>query len=192
LVKDTGTTAETNVPAVLWKGVHSSNAIKVDRGTAGIGFFSEDGATVGSVTVGEASLTTDSEAEVTLGLLVTATLVYNLGGTVTVPVDCSITQYAGTCYVTDDAAITALTLYGGTCYYDSDGTCTAAHITGTIDFRRDARAKTFTSVTLYNGYAWLDPSGRVTVTNGWDFSRCGPQDGTFQIGDHQTLTASAI
>ena len=85
-----------------------------------------------------------------------------------------------------------LTIDGGTCYYESSGTCTNLYCAGTIDFRNDPNSRTFANITLYSGYEWHDPYGTVTASNGFDFYRCSPTDGVFNIATHKTIALSDI
>lgn len=82
---------------------------------------------------------------------------------------------------------------GGTIVWRSSGTPGAVIVgtDGTFDASEAPVAFTVTSMTLV-GKDWslLDPGGKIT-TPAIDFTRCGPQDGTIDLGSHFKLTKGA-
>jgi hypothetical protein len=107
----------------------------------------------------------------------------------------SITQYGGELIIDGKTnAVTALTIYSGTAYYNTAGTCTLAVVgaAGTLDFRRDMRAKTVTQLNCYDGASVYDTAAVLTLTNGIDLIACGIEDCKLELGKNKTWTPSAI
>jgi hypothetical protein len=61
-----------------------------------------------------------------------------------------------------------------------------------LDFRQDSRDRTVTNATIHKGGKIYDPSKTVTWTNGIDVYYCGLSDVTLDLGDHLTVTPSAV
>lgn len=192
-----GSPEDEGVPAVLFLGTHASNAVNVTGGSFGAAVYGGEVATISALKISTADGA--DTPEVVCGLGVTLGTVLNYGGVLacdaTTAAITSITQYDGSITINGKTnAVTALTLYGGTVYYNSSGTCTAATVgnQGTLDFRRDPRAKTVTQLNCYAGAAVYDTIAVTTLTNGIDLIGCGIEDVTLQFGKHRTWTPTAI
>jgi hypothetical protein len=61
---------------------------------------------------------------------------------------------------------------------------------GVLDLTESPAAVTMTAIEMLEGSSLLDPAGRIT-TPAIDFTRCGPQDVTLDLGSHFKLTRSA-
>lgn len=193
-VRNTGQAAENGVPSFLWKGTDSSNVYNVTKGNCGIAFFPDDTATLATLRVGyQANQAGDSSVECGESLTLT-TLDITGGSTTTRAAITTINQNGGS-LTHLEGAVTTLNLDEGDCYYRSDGTLTTANVGsgGTIDFRRDMRARTVTNCNLYDGAAYYDPNGTVTHTNDIDLVRCEVNDlAAFRHSPHVTIGFSSI
>lgn len=193
-ISNKGSRVETGIPCVLFLGTHASNAITAVRGDLGICFFGGEVATVAAL--GSAYLTSEStDATIVARSGATLTTVTVHGGDVQVEsAVTTVNQSGGSLTIGGTATVAALNIDGGTTYYQSSGTATAVAVGGggTLDFRRDLRARTVTAITVAEGATLLDPYKTVTWTNGIDLVRCSNLSATVDIGEHFTLTPSAI
>ncbi len=189
-----GTRAETDLPAILWKGTHASNTVTVNKGDLGIAVFAGETATVLTLMLGYVN-NPASDAKVLVGSGVTLGTVNKNGGDLETLSDVTtVNQSAGTVAVGEDAAVTTLNLDGGRCRYNSSGTLAMANISGgaVLDFRQDGRGRTVTHCNVYEGGSVFDPAETVTWTEGIDLQRRGLNDGTLDVGEHFTLSKSTI
>jgi hypothetical protein len=189
-----GTRAETGIPCVLWQGTHASNTFNLVKGDAGVAFFGGETSTIATLQVGYIS-NQSSDSELLCGSGTTLTTVTVNGGEV--DLDSNVTtlnQTAGDVTLRSAATVTTWNLDGGTAYHASTGTLTTLNVGGgaIFDCRRSLGARTITNANLYQGATINDPMKTVTFTNGLDLVRCSPGDVTLDIGEHQTLTPSAI
>ncbi len=193
-VNDTGDQLEDALGAVIWKGTHASNVMQVTKGTVSVAPFAGELATIATLTIGFLN-NIESDAFVECGDGCTLTNIDKGGGQLFIENDATlITQTGGDTTVKGAATVTTLDLDGGTYFYKSSGTMTTARvgINGTLDFRRDMRARTITNASIHAGGVIRDTSKTVTWTNGIDLVRCSPGDVTLDIGTHLTLTPAAI
>ena len=188
-----GTRAETGIPSILLLGSHASQAVTINKGDVGIGFFGGETAVVAALNVGYMSQqASDSKLAIGSGVTLTA-LTINGGVTTCNSAATTIVQEAGTLTIGEDATATTLTVRGGTCYYNSSGTTTTGNaVGGVLDFRQDSRGRTFTNANVYKGATIYDPMASVTWTNGLDLQQTGLEAVTLQLGPHRTWTPSAI
>ena len=188
------TTEETGLPAVLWKGAHISNVVSVNKGTLGVALFADETAVVATLNLGYIT-SVAGDADVECGSGVTLTAIVKTGGALDIASNVvTVTQQAGTLAIAGTATVTTLNLDGGTCYYESSGTMGTANVgnAGTLDFRRDMRARTVTQLNCYAGGKVYDPAATVTLTNGIDLIRCGLEDVSLEMGNHRVWTPTAI
>lgn len=197
-VLDSGAEIETDIPAVLWKGTHASNAIDVVKGIVGVAVLPGEVATALTLKIGYRD-SQDTDADVYCGSGVTLGTVTKNGGQLTCDTTTAaitaITQTAGDTTIEGKTnAVTAANIYGGTVHYNTAGTLTAGVVgnNGVLDFRGDMRAKTVSAIQVYAGGAVYDPAAVVTWTTGLDLLACGLEDCTLQIGKHRTWTPTAI
>ena len=187
-----GTRAETGIPAMLWKGTHVANTATVNRGDLGAAFYAGETAAIATLNVGYIN-SVASDSSVVCGSGTTLTTINKIGGSLTIQSNSvTITQSAGELSIAGTGTVTTLNIDGGTGYYESSGTCTTANVTGTLDFRRDMRARTVTQLNVYRGASVSDPGATVALTNGIDAIRCGLRDVSLDFGEHRTWTPSAI
>ncbi len=144
VVENTGSPAESNIEAFLWKGTHASNSMSVGgNASVGIAVYLGELATLLTLTVKD-SATVRVGAGCTLGTLT----VY--GGTVVVngAVGTAIVMYGGTVTVNGAGAVALAQVWGGTLIYNTTGTLGGAPLVGDgalIDFSQDPRAKAVTN-----------------------------------------------
>ena len=151
LVLNTGT-AESDMPAVLWKGTHASNIARVYKGSFGAAVYAGETATIAELEVGYL-IDQEDDSEVVLGDGVTLVDVEKTGGSLLIggvsgSAVTTFEQLAGETIVNGSDGIDALDLDGGTLYYNSTGTIGGAPKVigdGVLDFSRDMRAKTVTN-----------------------------------------------
>lgn len=165
-VESTGTSIETGIEALLWKGTNVANVIDVQDGDVGIAIHGGEAANLatlrcntGNIRCGDGVVfaggaTVDNEAA-TLALFSDVTTINTFSGQTTV---------GGT------ADVTTLTINGGTVFYDSNGTVTTLTVGGTginsvLDCSRDNRAMTVTNGTIELNGDIIDPQRRVTYSN---------------------------
>lgn len=193
-VYNQGTRADSGIPCVLLVGTHAANVVNVMKGDVGVAFFGGETAVVATLKVGYV-LNQPNDSAIVCGSGTTLTTVEVNGGAVVLNSNVTtVNQTAGTVTLRGAATLTTWNHDGGTAYYNSSGTATTLNIAGgaTFDFRRDMQARTVTNCNLYQGAAMHDPFKTVTFTNGLDLVRCSATDVTLNIGEHQTLTPSAI
>jgi len=194
-----GTRAETGIPCMLYKAGHADGTVTVIKGDVGVAIFGSETATVKTLQVGYLDSRT-GDSTVICGDGVTLN---GAGSTVTVDggeVDLgdnavlTVTQTGGEVTLDGSATCTTWHLDGGTAYYKSTGTLTTVNVGGggSLDFRRDMGSRTVTNCSVYQGYAIHDPLKTVTWSNGIDHTRCSPMEGTFDVGQHQTVKLEAI
>lgn len=195
-VYKTGVPAETGVPALLITTGTQSNdtTLTVNRGDVGVAFYAGETAVVDVLNMGYITQQL-TDATVMLGGGVTLTTVTQGGGTFSTESNATtLTQTLGEAMFSEATTLTTANLNGGTLFYNSTGTLGTVHVNGgaVLDFRRDARSRTVTNATIYQGGEIQDPAQTVTFTNGIDLYRCGLIDVTIDIGEHKTITTSAI
>lgn len=186
IVVATGSTLETGLEALLWKGTHASNAANIFGGSVGL-----------AVRAGETASTPNLRVmggTVRCGSGLTITTKDQSGGTLTTSsnIGTSCTQNGGIHYHTSGTLATTQ-IDGGVLYYSAPNNITTMNVGsgGTVDFSQDLRAITCTTCNLYAGGTIRDTQGRVTWTNGIDLERCSIEDVTIDVGAHKKLTIGA-
>ena len=160
-VRQTGSSPEAGLPALLWKGAHASNSLRVLRGEVGVAYYGGESATVPVLDVG-------GEGRVVTGAGVVLTTVRLTGGA-------ALETRSGATTITLDGGrlvvlagnVTTLTVDSGEVAYKGTGvigTLNAGN-EAVIDFSQDTRPRTVTTTNVYAGAALNDPLATVTWTN---------------------------
>lgn len=197
-VNDSAQPLGDNVPSVLLKGTHTSNALNVSRGDVGVAPFAGETANLAAVNVGYKT-NRAGDARVRLGggvSLANATLVQT-GGALEINSATSgtatITQYDGTLAI-NSGAQTGLAIRGGQCIYNSNGTLSGATVVsgdGHLDFSQDLRAKTVSNpIDLYGPSARLSDPNKVVASLVVDLDETAVNE-NLRIGTNIRLTRGA-
>ena len=192
LIYDTGTPAESGVQSVVITNTHTDTTATISKGSVGFDVFSGETGTIATLKLG---YTTNRYGDVTgrTGSGTTITVLDKSGGDYEIGTAATTITHTGGTLTIKDGSITTLNVDGGTVRYQGNDTITTVNGGGgTLDLATDMRARTFTGTNVYKGFTLLDPFKTVTFTNGIDLVRCGLSDVTLDLGDHQTLTPSAI
>lgn len=194
-VNDSAQPLENNVPSVLLRGTHASNALNVSRGDVGVALFAGETANLATVNVGYRT-NRAGDARVRLGAgvgLANVTLVQT-GGTLELNSASSgsatLTVYDGTLTLTAGAH-TGLAVRGGQCIYNSSGTLSGATVVsgeGHLDFSQDLRSKAVTNpIDLFGPNARLSDPNKVVTSLVVDLDETAVSD-NLRIGTHVRLT----
>lgn len=195
-VYQTGTAIETGIPALLLTtGTQSADTtLTVNRGDVGIAAGAGETAVIDTLTMGYIDRIT-SDATVTVGSGVTLTTINKSGGEATIATNVTTaTQTDGTLTINGTATLTTLNLDGGTIYYSTSGTLTTAVVSSAAIFScvRDGRSRTITNMAIHSGGAILDPLASITFTNGIDITRAKLSEVSIDLGEHFTISITAI
>ena len=185
----TGTSVETDLPALCWIGTHASGAWTISKGTMGIAVQAGEVATVATLRVGYIS-NVSSDATVRCGSGTTLTTITKNGGSLTIASNSTtVTQDDGTLTVLG-GTVTTLNVNGGTVYYQGTGTLTTASVRsgGVLDFGTDIRARTVTNCYSYYGSSVKDPNKTVTWTNGIEVRGCALSNVSHNVGKDVKIT----
>lgn len=171
-VTDSSQRLEDNVPAVLLKGTHASNALNVSKGDVGVALFAGETATILTLNVGyKTNPAGDAQVKLGAGVTLTNATIVQTGGTLETNSATSgtatITQYDGTLTL-NAGAQTGLSVRGGDCIYNSTGTLggnTVVSGSGHLDFSQDLRAKAVTNaIDLFGKSAKVSDPNKVVST----------------------------
>jgi hypothetical protein len=191
-VLNTGSAAENGLKAVLWKGTHASNAVRVTKGSFAAAAFAGETATLASLKEGyRSNVAGDSDVRLGPGCTLTSCAITKLGGSLeTNSSFSSLTQSGGETIILAGAPGT-MTIQGGAVRYKSSGDYTAATIGngGELDFRQDLQARTGGNTTLHKGSVLRDPGKTVTFTNPIALA-CELADVTLELGSSFNLQRS--
>lgn len=160
-----GSSSESGFGAVIWKGTHASNTVRL---TGNADFQS---AMLGGEAATIATLTMSDSSTAALGNVTLTTLSMADGCTCSIETAATtITNEGGDLTITGTAAYGTITLVSGTVTYHSSGTITtltmggtAASATFTTD--GDNRSRTITNATIGSGSTITDPAQTITFTN---------------------------
>ena len=193
-VLDTGTPIETDVESVIITNTHADTTVVLSKGSVGFNIFAGETGSLSTLDIGFrqnqiGDVTGKSGSGTTLTTLTKSGGIYEVQGAAT-----TITHTGGTFTFSGSGALTTLIARGGTTKYLSDGTLTLleAESGATMDYSQDMRPRTVTAANIYKGATILDPHKTVTWTAGIDLERCSLADVTLDLGEHFTLTPSAI
>jgi len=151
IVVDSGT-SEGDMPAIIWKGTHASNILRVYKGDVGAAVYEGESAVIAELDIGYKT-DQDGDSSVTCGRDVQVDDIGMDGGSLTLGGECgtAVTTYVqsgGTAIIDGTDGVSSLIVRGGTCYYNSTGTLGGAPTIsgdGVLDFSQDMRAKTVTN-----------------------------------------------
>lgn len=187
-VENTGTSPQTQVPAVLVKANHSSSTLTVVAGSVGLNFEQGVSGQVSTIYMGGAS----AVPRLQVGDSVTIATVYQSSGEVRNRSTPTTIQVAGGTYYHFGSGITTINLDHATLVLMSTGGCTTINSDGgIIDATQSPSARTFTNTNIYAGTQIKDPRGSLTFTNGLDLY-CKPTQVTLDLPPRKTYTISAI
>jgi len=191
-VHNSGSRADSELPAIMLKGTHAANTLTVHRGDVGVAVLAGETAVIATLTMDYVT-NLESDAKVVCGSGATLTTIVKSGGILAIESNVvTVTNSGGTATIKGTATVTTLNVEGGTVYCNSNGTITNLYVLGHVDFSRDMRALTVTNCYLYKGGKISDPHKRVTWTNGIDLVKCRIKDVELDLGSHITVTPSAI
>lgn len=184
-VYSTGQPVEDGIPAFLWKGVHASNVLNLQKGSVGVAFFATETATLPTIRTG---FVDNQAADVDLwcGSGATLTTIDQNGGKITV--NSAVTTWTmseGSAVVREAATVTTFvtrSINGSApkITYNSSGTITALTLGhGCIwDGSADLRSMTITTLTMYKGAKLICGHRTMTFTNSIILKGCGIEDVT--------------
>lgn len=190
-IYNTGESEDTNRPALLLLGTNTSNVINVNKGSVGLAY--EAGTAIGAATVNVGYRDNAAgDSTVKIGSGATPLTAVNIrGGVVEINANSvTITMTDGELSLMGTMTVTTLNIDGGVVYQRSSGTITTANVGdgGTLDFRRDMRSRTVTTINVFSGATLLDPNQSVTFTNNIDLERCAIADVTIDLGTNIKLS----
>lgn len=160
-VYNTGSPAESDKPAFLWKGTHASNVMRVEAGSVGVAFFGAEAATLATLTIVGGSVvcgagTTLTTVNLSAGTLDTAGAV---GGTITME---------GGVWTHRAGNIATLNLNNGRLQLFNTAALTITTLVigqgGVLDLTNATGAVTLSSVTIRSGGTIIDPSNKIATT----------------------------
>jgi len=157
-----GLSAESNLPAVQWKGTHADNTLDMLDGTVGVALAGGESATIatlrqsgGQVRCGSGVSLSDVELASDASLEIQSAVA-------------SIRQSGGLTRIIGTGGAADIELTGGRIEYRSSGTITSVALRAAdavLDFSSDLRPRTVDACTLEKGTV-LDPHLTVTWTTG--------------------------
>lgn len=190
-VYGSGSRLETDVPALLWKGTHASNAVEVLKGDVGVALFSGETSTIASLLVAHEGNPT-GDATLWAGSGLTLTTLNMGGGNVALEAGLTtITKTSGTLTLRA-GNVTTVNHYGGFLAYTGTGTITTYNGTegSEINFTQDLSGRTITTTNLFKGARFVDSFATVTLTNGIVVTRCRLEDVFIDVGFNRTITVA--
>lgn len=186
-VVNTGTSVETNVPALIWKGTHASNEVNISAGSVGIGFFGGESATVATLRIGGDGV--GGRPDVHCGSTVTMTTLTMSDGDVFLSSGLTTVDKRGGTLTIYNGNVTTLNERGGITYYMGAGTLTTVNIDGggLVNCDRDLRGRTFTNTSIYEGGSLISRQRTITFSNAPQLVRCGLGQVTLELGENISL-----
>lgn len=192
-VLNSGSGLESSLAAVILLGTHASNVLNVLGGSVGVALFGGEVSTILTTRLAKAPAGVKSSV-LTLGVGCTLTTITNEGGALNLRSACTtLTQKAGTTFITGSGAITTANINAGTLTHQGTGTITTLNVFSgaTADFSRDDRAITITNVIqTYRGASLLDDAYRIVYTGGVKANGCGLNEITWRLGIGRTFVPS--
>ena len=205
-IVNSGSRIESDVPAILLRGVDTESTLEIDKGDVGTGFFGDNGAAAlyASIRLGWINdQIGDSTLEITQAFS-SAVPIIQTGGTLILTAAgayvSTLTIYGGETIagilVTD---ITTVTVESGVFDYRGSGTITTLVVgsDGVATFRHNQQGRTVANCNVYEAATVRDPARTVTWSNGIDLVHTSIYDADtpktkLDIGTHFTITPSAI
>lgn len=139
----TGSPADADLPAVLWKGTHAGNALSMRDGSFGAAVYGGEAATLASWTLDGGTLLLGA------GVTLSGALVVNGGQAgINSAVAGSLATYGGSAVIDGSGAVAGLAVRGGSVAYNTSGALGGAPVVsgdGVLDFSGDPRAVTVTN-----------------------------------------------
>lgn len=178
VVYKTATREDSGVPSVLLEGSHTDSTLSVVRGDVGAGVYAGKGAHFAVVDIGYmTNQTTDADVFIGSDCNVANAAIVQGGGELTLDSTTSggtVKVNAGTCDILSGAHADVTAGTAGTVNYISAGTITQAYVysDGTLDFRKDARDRTVTNITVYKDANVYDNNETVTWSNNMALKGC--------------------
>ena len=167
-VLNTGSSADSDAKAVVWKGTHAANTVQVSKGSFAAAHFAGETATIASLKQSyRNNQASDSDVRLGPGCTLSGCTITKLGGTLELnSTIAALVQAAGETTILAGSP-TSLVITGGAVRYRSAGTYGAATVSGggELDFRQDLQARIGTNTTLRKGAVLRDPGKTVTFTN---------------------------
>lgn len=167
-VLNSGTPADGDAKAILWKGTHASNAVLVGKGSFAAAHFADEAATLVSLKQGyRQNAASDSDVRLGPGCTLSSCAITKLGGVLEVNSSFASLVHGGGETVIAAGSPGTLTIQGGAVRYKSGGAYTSATIGdgGELDFRQSMQPRTGANTTLTKGATLRDPAKTVTFTN---------------------------
>jgi len=163
-VFSTASGLETDVPALVIKGTHADNALEMNSGEIGVGFFGGEATTLKTIDVNGGTLRCGANCT----LNGTGSKLTVIGGEVFVESSLlDADQHGGAITIYGSSSLSgALNLYAGTFHFQSSGTIATANIYDLLDASDDLSDKTITNTTIFQGGRIVDPARTITHTNG--------------------------
>jgi hypothetical protein len=192
-VFDSGSPAETGIPAVLLKMVNTDNTLNVLKGSVGVAYFQGDVSTVPTIRVAHRD-NPAGDADVVCGDGVTLTTIEQSGGELTIESNATtVTQEGGEMTILGTATTTTLSIAGRLVDRSSGAFATVQILPGgEYDRSHDLRTKTVGNTEMSKTAILRDPFSSITHTNGIDLYRCSPQEVTIEKKRHKTWTETSI
>jgi trimeric autotransporter adhesin len=190
-VRQTAAGAEPNLEALQWKGTNAANVVNVLRGSVAIAGYGGDVATVATLTVGFVT-SQGTDATVRCGAGATLTTINQNGGTLETNSGATTILKGAGSLTLNSGNVTTLTDDNGTSVYKGTGAIATVNVGSgaTLDFSQDMRARTVTTLNLYEGSTLNDPFGTVVFTNPIHLLRCRIGDVTMDLGVNRNLAVS--
>jgi len=188
-----GSAAETGVEPILVTNTSNTSHLCVNKGVVGVDRFAAETGKIHTLRIGYRS-SQAGDVTVRTGSGCVLNTVEQDGGTLEAQAGIITLKMSAGDVTIFDGNGTTWDIDAGTLKYLGNDTLTTVRVGGggTLDFRGDMRGRTVTNAELHAGGAVHDPHKTVTWSNGIDLYRCNPGDVMLDIGDHQTLTPSAI
>lgn len=183
VVHNTGTPAESNLPAVLLKGTDAANTLAVNKGSVGVAVLpydesgaAEETATIATLNVGYVS-NQAGDAAVEMGRGVTLTTINQSGGRLEInSAATTVNKTGGDLYLLrDGVTVGTINESGGNTFPIGTTTVDTWNVseTGHADYSRDMRAKTVTNrVNVYGSRAKFSDPNKCVSSLVIDLERC--------------------
>jgi hypothetical protein len=202
IVNSTGSPDDNSIPALMWKGTHNSNVVRVFRGSFGCALLVGETATIATLQIGYA---TDREGDVeyAIGPGITVTTIQISGGDGVINLG---TANATTLTITGGQVVVNGT-YGvsttfaiapdnddvnATVVWNTTGTLGGAPVVagaGKLDFSQDMRAKTVTNpIEVNSPDAIVDDPFQAVSNLRLDFNYCAAEVNSCRLGNNVRVT----
>ena len=190
-VHDTGTSAEADLPAVLFTGDDLAAGVKIhaNAGSVGIAPLGTSQAKIADLNVDAAEVTVGVGGEVT-NCRVSGPGKVNILGKLTTLLKI---EGEGECVYSGSNNLTTALILAGRFANNSSGTVTTLTIGSgaTVDYGDNENSPTVTDAAgMHRGASLFDPAAHVTFSNGIELDGCRISDVSLDLGIGRTLTPS--